>query len=106
MVGCNHMLHLIPAVYSSIFEIVSFPAFMFLIGVFICELIILKKWINKKIHYYILFAMIFVFSVIMLFHGHESLYEKLMPASNTTLLGRSVASPELSQGIFLQFSGG
>ncbi len=103
MIVCNHMPHLIPAIYDGIFEIVSFPAFLFLIGAFVGELVILKKWVNKRTHYYVLFALIFIFSSIMLFHGHASLYDKLRPTNNTTLLGRPTAGPHASQSVFLQY---
>lgn len=103
MVVCDHMPQLLPTVYDSIFKVVSFPMFMFLAGIFICEFIVLKKYANKKQHYYIIFGAIFALSSMTLFNGHASLYDKLTPGSNTTLLTRPVANTDLSMAVFIQY---
>ncbi len=103
MVMCDHMPRLLGGVYSSIFGMVSFPAFLFFVGIFVCELIILRKYVNREWHYYIILGVVFGLSSIILFHGHASLEDKLTPGSNTTLLTRQVAGYSLPEAVFIQY---
>ncbi len=103
MLMCNHMPQLIEAVYGSIFETVSFPAFMFFVGMFVTEIVLIRKYVNKKLHYYIILGVVFGLSSIILFHGHATLEDKLTPGSNTTLLTRKAAGYNLPEAVFIQY---
>lgn len=103
MAVCNRMPKMLPAVYHGIFSTISFPAFMFYVGIFVCEIVVLKRWIGEKRHYYGLVIVAFILSSIVLFHGNESLYDRLTPGSNTTLLTRSVANESVLHAVFYQY---
>lgn len=103
MTVCNRMPKMLPAVYHGIFSTISFPAFMFYVGIFVCEIVLMKRWIGEKRHYYGMVIVAFILSSIVLFHGNESLYDRLAPGSNTTLLTRSVANESVLHAVFYQY---
>lgn len=103
MIVCDRMPQMLPAVYHAVFSTISFPAFMLYVGIFVCEIVVMKRWIGEKRLYYGLVIVAFILSSIVLFHGNESLYDRLAPGSNTTLLTRSVANESVLHAVFYQY---
>lgn len=76
--------------YISLFNTINIPAFMLVMGLLICEIFFLRQRKYAKNHIYICMITAFVVSLFMLFHGHASLYEKLMPGQDLTLISMTV----------------
>ena len=102
-VVCEHMPQFMRAVYDSIFQMVDFPTFMFVMGVFVFEILLLRRWGRDHKWHYVCFCIAFIISSSLLFYGHSSLYDKLEPGSNTTLLERATSGKDLPQGVFTQY---
>lgn len=99
----DHMPQFIRAVYDGIFQTtVNISIFVFIVGLFIFEILFFRKRKGKK-QCYICLGVAFIAASLMLFNGHSSLYNKLMPSVNTTLLGRVDAETEQERRVFMQY---
>lgn len=78
------------AVYSSLFKTINIPVFVAVTGLLIGEVFFLREQKGNKNYRYICMAVAFIISLLMLFHGHSSLYEKLMPGQDLTLISQTI----------------
>lgn len=102
----NCMPQFMPAVYDSIFQTtIDVPVFMFVIGLIIFEIFLLRKGgIKSKWQRYVCLGVAFITASLMLFSGHTNfLYDRLMPSSNTILLNRSADISIFPGGVFMQY---
>lgn len=101
----NCMPQFMQAVYDSIFQkTIDIPIFMFVIGLTIFEIFILRRRrIESKRSLYVCLGVAFITALLILSNGHtDFLYDKLMPSSNTTLLNRK-AGGGILKGVFMQY---
>jgi len=78
------------AVYNSFFKTVNIPVLVAVTGLFIGEMFFLREQKGDKRCRYVCMATAFMTSLLMLFHGHDSLYDKLMPGQDLTLISQTV----------------
>lgn len=76
--------------YSSLFEMINIPVFMAVTGILICEILFIKGQNNKEKSRRICMIAAFIVALLMLFHGHDDLYAKLMPGQDLTLISMTV----------------
>lgn len=88
--GFTWMPGLARAGYSSVFEMVNIPVFMAVTGIFICEIFFIKGQKNNEKCRRICMTAAFIIALLMLFHGHDDLYEKLMPGQDLTLISMTI----------------
>ena len=106
MIG-NHMPRLMGAVYNAIFSEFDHTAFLFIMGLFFLEILILKRWGNDKRCYYICLETAIAAAALVLFHGDTNFVDKLAPGADTTIISRVVTDNTIDeeniQEIFAQY---
>lgn len=98
--ACNHMPQILQVIYDGVFKEFDFPRFLFIVGVLVFEVIILKRWENEK-RYYICLGGVFIVSALTLTNGHSDLYEKLRPAVDVTAIDQDLCI--WSKNLFRQY---
>ena len=107
VVAGNHMPQFMGAVYRAVFGEFDHIALFFVLGVFLLEIITLKRWGNDKRCYYVCLEVAVAAAALVLFHGDTSFVDKLAPGADTTLIGRVVTDDTIDedniQAIFAEY---
>lgn len=103
----NHMPHLAGAVYNAVFGEFDHGAFLFVMGMFIFEIMILKRWGNDKRCGCLCLVMAIVTAVFVLFDSDTDFVDKLSPGADTTLIDRVVTDDTIDeeniQAVFAEY---
>lgn len=86
IVMTNHMPNLMRAVYDAIFGEFDHVALFFVLGMFVFEIVILKKWGSHKCSVYLCLGIASVTAFLVLFQGSTSFVDKLAPGADTVLI--------------------
>lgn len=87
-VTANRMPLLMRAVYDAVFNEFDHITLFFVIGVFLFEIVILKKWGNDKNNRLLCLGIAAVTAALVLFKGSTSFVDKLAPGADTTIIAR------------------
>lgn len=86
VVVTKHMPELMRALYNAVFGEFDHVALFFVLGIFIFEILLLKKWGNDKKGCYLCLGMAIMAASLVLFKGSTSFVDKLSPGAETALI--------------------
>lgn len=103
----DYITQLMGAVYTIVFCEFDHTAFLFVLGVFVFEHVILKRWGSDRRCEYLCLGITIITAVCVLFHGSTNYLERLAPGADTSLIKRSLTDTTIDEdrvhSIFAQY---
>lgn len=107
IVASDHMPLLMGAVYNAILGEFDFTALFYVLGVFLLEIIMLRRWGSDRRCKYLCLGIATISAVCILFQGSTYYGERLEPGAETSLLKRSLTDATIDdynvQDIFVEY---